>query len=426
MKKPIRITRRLALQLRTVFRRALGLTRGFGPALWFATGRDGIRARARFGDAAVEYHAEAELSKEEMWLPFDFLADVEARRDDPVELQARPDGHIVAGWRDGDVPQCVRYDLLKSSDVDDFPKLPKQLVQNPPRLLCALRDAMLTTDPDARRYATDHVQLRGGRDTIVATDGRQMLLEDGFQFPWDDDVLIRRTKVFGSGELGRDQPVAIGKTDDWVAVRVGPWTILLRIGKDLRFPDVDRHVPKAEDAKATARISPADTEFLLKTLPRLPTCEEFNHPVTVDLDGTVAIRARAETQRQPTELLLSNSTCSGAPMRINTNREYLVRAVKLGFDRVHLYTPKVLVMCRDEHRCYVWALLSPDSAIPPSMDAIRIASADVPTTNPKRSKRRKPDTMAQKKSNKVPPVDRNPKRRTRAEQPADRKGVRLL
>ncbi len=122
----ITITRRLALQLRVVFRRALGLTRGYGPALCFATGRDGIRVRAKSGDAAVQYHAGSELPgelrKEEMWLPFDFLVDVEARRDDAVKLEARPDGHVMAGWRDGDVPQCVRYDLIKSSDVDDFPE----------------------------------------------------------------------------------------------------------------------------------------------------------------------------------------------------------------------------------------------------------------------------------------------------------------
>ena len=67
-------------------------------------------------------------------------------------------------------------------------------------------------------------------------------------------------------------------------------------------------------------------------------------------NGTVAIRARAQMQKEPTELVLSNSTCSDEPMRINMNRKYLARAVKLGFDEVHLYTPKVPVLCRDEYR----------------------------------------------------------------------------
>ncbi len=112
----------------------------------------------------------------------------------------------------------------------------------------------------------------------VATDGRQMLLQDGFEFPWDDDVLIPRTKVFGSDELPQDKPVAIGKTDDWVAVRVGAWTIWMKIEKKKRFPVVDQHVPRAKDAASGCRLSAADAEFLAQNLPKLPCDEEYNCP----------------------------------------------------------------------------------------------------------------------------------------------------
>jgi len=401
----ITITRRLALQLRVVFRRALGLTRVFGPALWFATGRDGIHVRARSGGAAVEYHDPSEkLPTEDMWLPFDFLDDVEARRDDPVELEARPDGHIMAGWRDGNVPQCVRYDPVKPSDTDRFPEMPKKFTQNPPRLLVALRDAMETTDPDAVRFATNTIQLRGTSGTIAATDGRQVLIQHGFTFPWDDDVLMPRTRVFGSRELFCDGPVALARTGVWVVIRNGPWTVHRTIDTDGRFPEVDHHVPRAGDAAARLWIAPTNAESLAKSLPRLPGYDEFNGPVTVDLNGTVAIRARAEMQKEPTELTLCDSTCSGEPIRINTSRKYLARAVKLGFEEIHLYTPKVPVMCRDEHRRYVWALLGPDSAIPPSEGAIRITSAELQDEKPAnvsisnhKPRRRRPKAMSQRK-----------------------------
>ena len=73
--------------------------------------------------------------------------------------------------------------------------LPEQLTENPPRLLTALHDAMLTTDPDPVRFATDHIQVRGKSGTVVATDGRQMLIQDGFEFPWDDDILLSLLSV---------------------------------------------------------------------------------------------------------------------------------------------------------------------------------------------------------------------------------------
>ena len=70
---------------------------------------------------------------------------------------------------------------------------------------------------------------------MAATDGRQVLIEDGFDFPWDDEALIPRSKFFGSKDLPQDKPVAIGKAGDWVAVRVGPWTVCLKIEKGKRY-----------------------------------------------------------------------------------------------------------------------------------------------------------------------------------------------
>ena len=175
----ITITRRLAGKLRVVFRKALNITRGTGPALHFATGPNGIRVRARCADAAVEYHVPGKLLQDEMCVPFELLSDVEARKDDPVQLEKQDDGRVVSGWRDGNVPQMVQYDPVTPSDLDDFPGLPEQFTENPPRLLTALHDAMLTTDPDAVRYATDHIQVRGKTGTVVATNGRQMLIQDG-------------------------------------------------------------------------------------------------------------------------------------------------------------------------------------------------------------------------------------------------------
>ena len=106
-------------------------------------------------------------------------------------------------------------------------------------------------------------------------------------------------------------------------------------------------------------------------------------------------------QPRPTELVLANSVASGEPMRINMNRKFLARAVKLGFSDVHLYTPKVPAMCRDDRRRYVWALLNPESAIPPAGDVIRITSADagqdVHTTNRKTQRRK--TTMSRPTSN---------------------------
>ncbi len=77
-------------------------------------------------------------------------------------------------------------------------------------LLKALDDAMHIVSTTAIRYATDKIQLRGQSGEIAATDGGQLLWQSGFQFPWTDDVLVPRLKVFDCTELFGDT-VAIGR-----------------------------------------------------------------------------------------------------------------------------------------------------------------------------------------------------------------------
>ena len=286
----------------------------------------------------------------------------------------------------------VRYDAA-TADIAEFPGLPKKLIKNPPQLLRALHDAGETTSPDSTRFSLGYLQLRGTSGTIAATDGRQLLVQGGFRFPWKEDVLIPHAKVFGSAELPQDQSVTIGKADDWVVVRVGPWTFFLSVDKDGRYPDIDRQIPQADNAVARFHLDPADAEFLGKSLPKLPCDDEYNFPVTVDLNGSVAIRAKGEMQSQPTELVLAHSTFSGEPIRINTNRKFLARALKLGFRELLVYGDKMPVLCQDERRQYLWALLAPDSAIKPADDTIRIESPSAGTTIPvnhPRTKRRLP------------------------------------
>jgi hypothetical protein len=83
----ITITRRLAMQLRMVFRRALGNIRSTGPAVRFTAGSEGLSVKVNSGDVAVEYRFPTAVSPAEtLWLPFEFLADCEGKKDEPVRL----------------------------------------------------------------------------------------------------------------------------------------------------------------------------------------------------------------------------------------------------------------------------------------------------------------------------------------------------
>lgn len=65
-----------------------------------------------------------------------------------------------------------------------------------------------------------------------------MLLKTGFDFPWDEDLMIPRRVVFGSGELSGNTKVQVGCPDGWVCFRLGCWSFMFAIHEDGRFPAV--------------------------------------------------------------------------------------------------------------------------------------------------------------------------------------------
>jgi hypothetical protein len=75
------------------------------------------------------------------------------------------------------------------------------------------------------------------------------------------------------------------------------------------------------------------------------------------------------------------------------NRTYLARAAKLGLRELCVFGDRNTVLCQDERRKYVWALLEPDTALKPADDVIRIespsAGTEIPVNHPQ-TKRRLP------------------------------------
>ena len=372
----ITIPRRLAQQLRSVLRRAFGNFRGNGPAIGFIAGKEGLIARSSFGDVAVEYRVPGNRTAETIWLPFEFLADVAGKNDEPVEIEAQGDGQVSVQWRSGKVPQIVTYQSEVPAKADQFPALPTAFTSNRPGLSQALHEASEVTSPEGVRYATDCLQLCPD-GTINATDGHQLLIQSGFTFPWQDPVLVPHNKVFTSPELPQDQPVGIAKSGDWVAVSVGRWAVYLRVN-DSRYPKVSDIVPDPDNAEVRCQFSKDDIRFLVETLPGLPGEEDESSPVTIDLNGQVVIRAKGADKEgekdKTTEVVLTNSQCSGKPVRINTNRNYVYRAMRLGLNDLCLYGPESALLCQSFDRKLVWMPLSGDSAIRPAEDVVRIES----------------------------------------------------
>ena len=174
---------------------------------------------------AAEEFATEELPTEEIIVAGDLLADCEGRSDDPVqlELQGKSSKTVRATWTHGGEPQSGRYDAVPSNKTR-FPELPQEFTVVEDGLWQALRDANQTTDQQSARFALGCIQLKASTGQILATDGRQAMVQSGYQFPWSDDLLIPGNNIFACRKLESAGPLSVGRTADWIAygVAIGP------------------------------------------------------------------------------------------------------------------------------------------------------------------------------------------------------------
>ena len=356
----ITITRSLARQLRAVFRRAgIGKAHGgYGPRVLFLADQDTLRIRAMSGHAAVEYQAAHQAGPVQVLLPLDLLDACEGSKPDPVQLDFTVADKVTASWTDKRVPVVLEFDTSAPDDtLPPFPPLPSSFATNEPDLWTALREAAAIhgPEPDAVRPELHPVPRqrrqarRHGRPAGVGPVGVHVPVDRGLAGPG-----LQRLRLPGTAQRSADpcrQDRGLGDVQD-------------RPLGDQPEAGEGRPLPGREPARG--RSSYGDFSSLPRrraTATSWPTpcrgCRAKrrpNRPITLDLNGQVLIRGKAADQSRATELVLSNSRLEGDAITVNSNREYLLRALRLGFREVHLYGNELPVLCDDGRRQFVWAL----------------------------------------------------------------------
>jgi hypothetical protein len=335
-------------------------------------GPEGLRVHFATGPVTAVYHHPGPVPDGSLVVPLEALAECEGKDDAPVTIQQTDPAQVELRWTSRGLP-LVREFPVPSIQLSPVPEIPKRMVPNDPSLLAALHEATQTASKEAGRFATSHILLKGKTGELVGTDGRQLLIQGGFRFPWPDEVLVSSLGVFGCKELPTNLPVHIGHSDTHVAVQVGDWIFWLLIDREGRFPDVQGVIPKGQGTEL--QLDAHDAVVLSRSLSELPGANDDSSPVTVDLNGQGIVRARASGQEHSTELILDHSQVKGRPVRLCMDRQYLARAARLAFTRLTVFDAEKPIVCRDERRTYVWMPLGKDSVLQPHADDVHVSSA---------------------------------------------------
>jgi hypothetical protein len=375
----IQISRRDIRTIRTMIRQTLRITSSRrAPAITLHSVGGVLRIQTASATIALEVRLDSAIKEtDSLTIPYQAFMNCEGSQEELVSFLRRDNGGIVQ-WTDAGIPQSLTFSA--GEPVDMPPEATLTAIE--PRFIAAMADAVATTSAEPSRFALDCVRLRGSDGQMAASDGGQAILETEFHFPWSDTVLVPACDVFSSREFAAAEEVLIGRSDDWVTVQANACTVHLKIEKERRFPDLDLQIPGEGAAVTKLALADTDVDFLLDSAPKLPAAEETNAPVTIELNGVVAIRAAAEASDQITELVLSNSRRVGEEILFQTDRTFLCRAAQLGFREIQLRDNTAPAYCHDDRRMYLWALLDEESVLRASDETTRISSPIVSSSLP--------------------------------------------
>lgn len=377
------IERRTALLLRAALRLCLDgpPRRADAVPVLFRHTKNGYLAHARTAEFAVLYSQPGPAGKGVLAFEASALAQFEGKSDEPVRLVRTHPDKAAARWDDGGVPREFVLPVVEPEKVPVPPTLPRSFVPVPSQFLNALHEAGRTTAKDPTRYSIHRVQLSGKEGRVIGTDTRQLLVQGGFTFPFAEDLLVPRTRVFGHPAFRPAEGAELGRTESHVVIKLGPWLFALSIDAEARFPDAGSIVPRAGTPATRLRLHPADAECFLAALGRRlkgPAAQEL--PVTLDLGPAPCLRFQPDGR--VLEVPLARSQASGGTVRLCVPLPRLLRALELGFTEFEVRDPEKPFAARDGERVYLAMPLPAAGALGPSEDAVRVAPAEVRPARP--------------------------------------------
>lgn len=371
----IELSRDLIRRFRAVLRKTVlaGDCRSPSFSVLCQSGKHGLTLSCQDGDIALGYRLPGSIASDAIALPGKLLADLENRSPAIIQLEQTSPTLGKATLIDPVAPRTFEFLTVSPESLRPPPNPAGKPIQLEPTFLAALAEAARTTNRDSVRYALQYIVLCGQNGAIIATDGRQLLIQEGFSFPWQNRVLIPGLPVFGCREIPVDQPVLLGCKGEQVSLEIGPWLLSMKTDKSLRYPDVEVIIPSTKGPLTFLHLDPHDAEALKQALPKMPGRDVEHSPVVLDLANPARVQVH-EGKAAIAELVLAQSRIEGPAVRACMDRHYLLRAVQLGFSQVMVIHPDKPIMCQDEKRTYLWMPLSP-----PDSSKQAEASSSTPT-----------------------------------------------
>jgi hypothetical protein len=162
---------------------------------------------------------------------------------------------------------------------------------------------------------------------------------NSFTFPFAGSLTIPDSKFLTSSGL-LDAEVCFlsvqpGKKNEGkrISLRNQRWDFVTREVEG-PFPEWKKHLVKFNNQWTRIQLKPEAVASLLKVIPNLPGKDDQHQVVRLRVDKVLTVEGRNKQDTEPTKVDINDVVITGKAKVISLNREYLLNALRFGFDEV--------------------------------------------------------------------------------------------
>lgn len=292
-----------------------------------------IEARATLQQQTIIYRNDApENAAGEgiLTLTNDTLKSISAQRSGEgyITFTSHEDNLIHSEWQTGSLHSCHQFQY-----TDCFPEITNsEEVEFSPldtvRFCDYFNTCTQVISTEMARYRIDCICLDGDKSQMMATDGRQIFIGNGISFPWQGKCLLPVNPTLPDKVLFNGDSISVNKSVNDLMFKNGPWTYRVQTPEP-NFPDPESILPHSGDTDLLVQLHKEDSRQIEELLPLMPGGETPTRYVTLDAGEELLLRA--ESQGAEASLPLRSTFWMGDPIHVSFNREYLIRAIRLGY-----------------------------------------------------------------------------------------------
>lgn len=350
-----------------------------------------------------------------MLAPYDDLHSVvkSCGKTDHITVRTEQKESVLSGVIEYPLSGQTLEKRCTSIPVDEFPAIPKikgEAVSLPDSACTSIREAMECASEDETRLILNSAYLDVSQPKchhVVGTNGRHLYASNSFSLPLKEGVIIPTHRFLKFKEFNNDGEWQLKSgpdsndngSDSLVQISSRRWRFITR-QHDGNYPNWKQVIPSNDQYKTGVTLNPSDLDKLIQVIQRMPDHDSINHGIGIDIKKQgIQLLCKSGGDEPMTAVPIGAVKIEGSDVRVHLNRQYLIKALLFGLNRLEVIDPMTPVRLSHQGRQMIVMPLRQDGPTTPPSELSGKGEAETGNSETAATNEERKETVGNEQSN---------------------------